>query len=82
MPHPHRRTWTLGTLDRTAVYTLWFDAEAFRWEVAEGPERQAAAGDDRARAEYPPMADSGALRTPGASARHARTAGRRWYARG
>jgi hypothetical protein len=33
MPHPHRRTWTLGTLDRDLVYRLVFDAEAFRWEV-------------------------------------------------
>ncbi|MGN6600794.1 MAG: hypothetical protein ACTHMW_16125 [Actinomycetes bacterium] len=33
MPHPNRRTWTLGGLDRDASYRLWFDHEAFRWEV-------------------------------------------------
>lgn len=35
MPHPHRRTWTLGGLDRSLVYRLWFDPVAFRWEVVE-----------------------------------------------
>lgn len=33
MAHPNARTWTLATLDRGGVYTLWFDREAFRWEV-------------------------------------------------
>jgi hypothetical protein len=33
MPHPKVRTWTLGTLDRDRVYVLFFDPEAFRWEV-------------------------------------------------
>lgn len=34
MPHPHRRTWTLGSLDRDLTYRLWFDPETFRWECA------------------------------------------------
>jgi hypothetical protein len=39
MPHPHARTWTLGTLDRGLTYRLWFDPVAFRWEVeVEGQE--------------------------------------------
>jgi hypothetical protein len=33
MPHPKVRTWTLKTLDRDRTYVLWFDEEAFRWEV-------------------------------------------------
>ena len=32
MPHPHKRTWTLGDLDRDVMHRLWFDAVAFRWE--------------------------------------------------
>lgn len=35
MAHPHARTWTLGTLDRTKAYRLWFDAAEFRWQVAD-----------------------------------------------
>lgn len=32
MVHPHKRTWTLGDLDRESVHRLWFDPVAFRWE--------------------------------------------------
>ncbi len=32
MPHPKRRSWTLGTLDRDLTYRLVFDPLGFRWE--------------------------------------------------
>lgn len=35
MPHPNRRTWTLETLSREAVYGLYFDAGNYRWAVEE-----------------------------------------------
>lgn len=31
---PKRRTWTLATLLREIRYTLWYDPEVNRWEVA------------------------------------------------
>ncbi len=30
-----RRTWALGTLDRSKVWTLHFDYSSARWEVVE-----------------------------------------------
>lgn len=33
MAHPKSRLWTLATLDRGEVYVLYFDPEAYRWDV-------------------------------------------------
>jgi hypothetical protein len=70
MPHPHKRTWGLGTLDREISYRLWFDPVAFRWEVepetaGTGPGEVRAAGADRARAEDPPNGPAGSVRGSG-----------------
>jgi hypothetical protein len=35
MPHPHKRTWTLGGLDRDATYGLFFNHAENRWDVVE-----------------------------------------------
>lgn len=32
---PRARTWTLEDLDREAIYSLFFDDEAFRWVVVD-----------------------------------------------
>jgi hypothetical protein len=33
MGSPARRAWTLGTLERSRPYLLWFSVESNRWEV-------------------------------------------------
>lgn len=33
MVHPNKRRWTLEKLSREIPYRLWFDHDAFRWEV-------------------------------------------------
>jgi hypothetical protein len=35
MPHPRKRTWTLGELARDQVYGLFFDAAENRWEAVQ-----------------------------------------------
>ena len=78
MPHPNRRTWTLGTLDRETSYRLWFDSEAFRWEVVEAaPEGRPGAGDVGARAEDPRSVGPVLVGPPEGS----ESAGRRWFRR-
>ena len=32
-PRARRRLWTLRDLDREQVWTLWWNAEALRWDV-------------------------------------------------
>ena len=34
MPHPNKRLWTLEGLSRDLEWRLWFNHEAFRWDVA------------------------------------------------
>ncbi len=43
---PARRTWTLTGLDRSRSWRLYFDHEAFRWEVEDLDEQHADAGGD------------------------------------
>lgn len=31
--HPRARTWTLGQLDTSRQYALWFNDEAQRWDL-------------------------------------------------
>lgn len=81
MPHPHKRSWTLATLDRDgAGYRLWFDHDAFRWEVGALPESRRPGAGDGACDEPTPAA--GAADTPtGPLVTPSGPAGRRWYAR-
>jgi len=65
MPHPKRRLWTLSTLDRDSRYELWFDHDAFRWEIrplgaTTGPLTTRADPSRRGSRRRPPAADAGA----------------------